>query len=79
VYTVAINDRRWAILLAGGVALQVAAIGALHSSPAQIATVQACVIACVLIVNESVFHPILRTKRRYAGIPPRESGEPAAW
>ena len=67
-YTVAIQDRRWVWLLAGGVALQVASIGALHSSPAQVATVQACVVALVLIVNECVFHPILRVGRRTAAV-----------
>jgi hypothetical protein len=60
VYTVAIEDRRLVWLLGGGVLLQVGAIAARHSSPAQIATVQACVIALLLIVNECVFHPILR-------------------
>ncbi len=60
VYTVAIEDRRLVWLFAGGVAVQVSAIAVLHSSPAQIATVQACVIALLLIVNECVFHPILR-------------------
>jgi len=63
VYTVAIQDRGWIWLLAAGVLLQVSAIGALHSSPTQIATVQACVVALVLIANECVFHPVLRTDR----------------
>jgi O-antigen/teichoic acid export membrane protein len=60
VYTVAIQDRRLVWLLTGGVVLQVCSILALHASPAQIATVQACVVAALLIVNECVFHPILR-------------------
>jgi O-antigen/teichoic acid export membrane protein len=68
VYTVAIQDRRWVWLLAGGVALQVVAIGSLHSSPSQIATVQACVVALVLIANECVFHPILRPRRARIGL-----------
>jgi O-antigen/teichoic acid export membrane protein len=63
VYTVAIQDRGWIWLLAAGVLLQVSAIGALHSSPTQIATVQACVVTLVLIANECVFHPVLRTDR----------------
>jgi O-antigen/teichoic acid export membrane protein len=70
VYTVAIQDRRWALLLAGGVALQIASICALHSSPTQIATVQACVIALVLIVNECAFHPLLRARRLPVGLTP---------
>ncbi len=60
VYTVAIEDRRLVWLFAGGVTLQVSSIAALHSSPTQIATVQACVIALLLIVNECIFHPIVR-------------------
>lgn len=60
VYTVAIQDRRLVWLLVGGIVLQVSAIAALHSSPAQIATVQACVVTLVLIVNECLMHPILR-------------------
>jgi O-antigen/teichoic acid export membrane protein len=63
VYTVAIQDRRCVWLLAGGVALQILAIGALHSSPSQIAVVQACVVTLVLIANECIFHPILRPHR----------------
>jgi O-antigen/teichoic acid export membrane protein len=60
VYTVAIQDRRLVWLLVAGVVVQVCSISALHSSPAQVATVQACVIALLLIVNECLFHPILR-------------------
>jgi O-antigen/teichoic acid export membrane protein len=63
VYTVAIQDKRWVWLIAGGVALQVSAISLLHSSPVEIATVQASVIAIVLIGNELVFHPVLRAER----------------
>jgi O-antigen/teichoic acid export membrane protein len=65
VYTVAIQDRRWVWLLAFGVGLQVLAILALHSSPVEIATVQACVVALVLLANELLFHPILRAERRF--------------
>jgi O-antigen/teichoic acid export membrane protein len=68
VYTVAIQDRRWVWLLTGGVVLQVSSIAAFHSSPAQVATVQACVVALVLIANECVFHPVLRPERLIAGV-----------
>ena len=64
VYTVAIQDRRLVWLLAGGVLVQVGSILALHSSPAQVATVQASVIALLLIANECLFHPILRRTAR---------------
>jgi O-antigen/teichoic acid export membrane protein len=63
VYTVAIQDRRAVWLLAGGVALQGAAIGAFHASPVQIATAQASVVTLVLIANECIFHPLLRAER----------------
>ncbi|MGB9184346.1 MAG: oligosaccharide flippase family protein [Solirubrobacteraceae bacterium] len=66
VYTVTIQDTRWAWLLAGGVACQAGAILALHSSPVQVATVQAGVVIFVLVVNEILFHPILRGERLFA-------------
>lgn len=69
VYTVAIHDRRLVWLLTGGIVLQVSAIAALHSSPSQIATVQACVIVSLLIVNECLFHPILRPRSRQPSTP----------
>jgi O-antigen/teichoic acid export membrane protein len=72
VYTVAIQDRRLVWLLAAGVVVQVSSIVALHASPAQVATVQASVIALLLIVNECLFHPILR---RTARRPPAPTGE----
>ncbi len=73
VYTVAIQDRRWVWLLAGGVGLQVLAISLLHSSPAEIAVVQASVIAIVLVVNELVFHPVLRAERLFASLARRRA------
>lgn len=63
VYAVAISDRRWAFVLALGVALQVIGVATFHSSPAQVASVQACVAVLVLVVNESWFHSILRRPR----------------
>lgn len=65
VYTVAIQDKRWVWLLTCGVVLQVASILALHSSPVEIAAVQASVVAAVLIANEFLFHPILRGQRLF--------------
>lgn len=67
VYTVAIQDRRWVTLLIGGVLLQVAAISAVHSSPTAVAIAQASVIVTILIVNELLFHPILRGERLFVG------------
>jgi hypothetical protein len=74
VYTVAIQDRRWVWLLAGGVALQVAAISVVHSNPTAIATVQAAVIAVVLVVNELIFHPVLRAERLFVALTRRREG-----
>ncbi len=78
VYTVAIQDRRWVWLLTGGVALQIASISALHSSPLEIATVQASVVATLLIVNELVFHPVLRAERLFVSIARRRANSMGA-
>jgi O-antigen/teichoic acid export membrane protein len=63
VYTVAIQDRRWVVLLAGAVLAQVAAIAAFHDDVVQVATAQAVVCVGTLVVNEVVFHPLLRTRK----------------
>jgi len=63
VYTVAIQDQRWVYLLLGGVGLQVAAISLFHSSPSEIAVVQASVMLVILVLNELLFQPILRAER----------------
>lgn len=65
VYTVAIQDRRWVWLLGFGVLLQIGSILALHSSPVEIAVVQASVVVIVLVANEFLFHPILRGERLF--------------
>lgn len=65
VYTVAIQDKRWVWLLAGGIVLQIGSILALHSSPVEVATVQATVVTIVLVANEFLFHPILRGERLF--------------
>jgi glycosyltransferase involved in cell wall biosynthesis len=70
VYTVTIQDRRSVWLLAVGVGAQIIGIGALHSSPTQVATVQAGVILLVLLGNEIFFHPILRGERPSFEEPP---------
>jgi O-antigen/teichoic acid export membrane protein len=64
VYTVAVHDRRWVWLLIFGVGLQIISIGALHSTPVEVATVQASVVGLILLVNEIWFHPILHRQRR---------------
>jgi O-antigen/teichoic acid export membrane protein len=69
VYTVAIEDRRWTLLIGLGIALQVVGIALFHSSPAQVATVQAVVILLVLVCNEIGFHSLVRTPRASTGGP----------
>jgi O-antigen/teichoic acid export membrane protein len=63
VYSVTIEDRRWMLLMVAGVALQVAGISLFHDSPTQVATVQAVVVAVVLLLNEAKFHSLLRAPR----------------
>jgi O-antigen/teichoic acid export membrane protein len=65
VYSVTIRDRRWMFLLVGGVGLQIVALGLFHSSPEEIAWVQATVALVVLLVNEALFHSV-RPRRRTA-------------
>jgi uncharacterized membrane protein HdeD (DUF308 family) len=63
VYSVAIEDRRWSLLIAGGVLLQIVGISLFHDSPAQVALVQAVVVGIVLLGNEIGFHRLLMTPR----------------
>jgi O-antigen/teichoic acid export membrane protein len=62
-YAVAIDDRRWTLLLVGGVLAQIAGIAAFHDSPTQVATVQAIVVLAVLFINELAFHSLVRPLR----------------
>lgn len=63
-YVVAMRDQRWVWLLVGGVILQAASMSVWHASPTQIAIVQASVILVILLANEILFHPLLRTGQR---------------
>ena len=63
IYSVAVEDRRWSLLLAAGIVLQIGAISLFHDSPAQIALVQAIVVWVVLLANEIGFHRLLMTPR----------------
>jgi O-antigen/teichoic acid export membrane protein len=60
VYSVAIRDRRWMLVLIGGLAVQLVAIALLHDSPVEVAWAQALVGLVVLVVNELAFHPLVR-------------------
>jgi O-antigen/teichoic acid export membrane protein len=66
-YSVAIEDRRWSMLLGGGILLQIAGISLFHESPSQIALVQAVVIGIILVGNELGFHRLLTTPRATMG------------
>ncbi|MGH2713122.1 MAG: lipopolysaccharide biosynthesis protein [Thermoleophilaceae bacterium] len=61
-YVVAIDDRRWTWIVAFGVALQVVGIAAFHDAVAQVATVQAVVVIVILVLNEAMFHSLLRPR-----------------
>lgn len=67
VYTVAIQDRRWVLVLGGAVVLQVGLIGAFHANPTEIATMQGLAILIALAVNELLFHPFVRAERWIIG------------
>jgi O-antigen/teichoic acid export membrane protein len=60
IYTVAIEDHRWVWLLVGGVCLQAGAISAFHDSATEVATAQAAATVFTLVLNELLFHPLLR-------------------
>jgi O-antigen/teichoic acid export membrane protein len=62
VYSVAISDRRWMLLLVAAVLVQIAGISAFHHSATQVATVQAGVAMFVLLGNEVMFHPVLSSR-----------------
>jgi O-antigen/teichoic acid export membrane protein len=63
IYTVAIEDRRWTMLICAGIVLQVVGICLFHDSPAQIAVVQAVVAGAVLLGNEIAFHRLFMSPR----------------
>jgi hypothetical protein len=58
-YSVAIRDRRWVVLLVGGVTLQATTFVLLHASAVQMAWAQAGVIVAILLANESFFRRLL--------------------
>jgi O-antigen/teichoic acid export membrane protein len=69
VYTVALSDHRLVLLLAGSIVLQVAAIGAFHTSAVTVAEMQAGVVAAVLVANELWGSPVLlRARGRRMGV-----------
>jgi len=59
IYSVAVEDRRWSMLLGAGILLQIGGISLFHDSPAQVALVQAIVVSVVLLANELRFHRLL--------------------
>jgi len=63
VYSVAIRDHRWSMLLLTGVAVQVVGVSLFHESPTEVALVQATAALTVLGLNELVSHSLLRPRR----------------
>lgn len=63
VFAVTVQDRRWTVVLVIGVLTQVIGVWAFHGSPTEVAVVQAVAVAVVLVVNEMLFHPLMRLPR----------------
>lgn len=61
-FTVAIAEVRWAYLLLIGIVLQVVGIWFFHASPAEVAWVQAAVVAVLVLINEFGPHPLVRRR-----------------
>jgi O-antigen/teichoic acid export membrane protein len=66
VYSVAIRDQRWPLLLLAGVAIQVVGFSLFHSSPVEVAYVQAVATVAVLSLNELFSHSLIFKRRRAA-------------
>lgn len=64
VYSVAMRDQRWPVLLLAGVAVQVIGISLFHSSPTDIAIVQAVATITVLALNEVFSHSLLPRREK---------------
>jgi O-antigen/teichoic acid export membrane protein len=63
VYSVAIRDQRWVLLLAAGVVVQVVGVALFHGSPTEVATVQAVAALAVLALNEAFSHSLVWRRR----------------
>ena len=63
-YSVAIRDRRWAIVLGAGIAVQAVGIPLFHGSVVQVAWVQAAATGLALLLSEVAFHPIVIRRMR---------------
>jgi O-antigen/teichoic acid export membrane protein len=66
VYSVAIRDQRWPLLLLVGVGIQVSGVSLFHDSPGQVALVQATAALTVLGLNELISHSLVRPEFRRA-------------
>ena len=64
VYSVAIRDHRWPLLLLVGVAIQLIGVGLFHDSPGQVGMVQAIAALAVLGLNELKSHSLVRPGRQ---------------
>lgn len=63
IYSIAIRDQRWPLLLLVGVFIQVAGVALFHDSPGEVALVQATAALSVLGLNELISHSLVRPRR----------------
>jgi O-antigen/teichoic acid export membrane protein len=63
-FTTAIADRRWFLIVVGGIVLQVVGISTIHSSPGAIAWVSLVALLAVLVANEIIGYPLIRRPTR---------------
>ncbi len=63
-YSVAIRDGRWPLVLGAGIVVQAVGISLFHGSVAQVAWVQAAATGLALVLSETAFHPIVIRRMR---------------
>jgi O-antigen/teichoic acid export membrane protein len=61
IYSIAIRDHRWPLLLVVAVVIQVVGVWLFHGSPGEVALVQATATLAVLGLNELISHSLVRT------------------
>ena len=64
VYSVAIRDHRWPLLMVVGVAIQIGGVALFAETPRDVAIVQAVATITVLALNEALSHSLLRPRAR---------------
>jgi len=66
VYSVAIRDQRWPLLMLVGVFIQVCGVALFHDTPGQVALVQMTAALAVIGLNELISHSLVRPRRAVA-------------